>query len=70
MVLLVFAQIGMRALIRWLNELSKSTFEKIFKARLMHNILRKDFASVNAIHLGEWLNRLTNDTIVVADCYV
>lgn len=69
-ILLVVAQIGMRAFIRWLNELSKSTFENIFKARLMHNILRKDFASVNAVHSGEWLNRLTNDTVVVADSYV
>ena len=69
-VLLVVAQIGMRAVIRWLNELSRSTFENIFKARLMHNILRKDFASVNAVHSGEWLNRLTNDTVVVADSYV
>ncbi len=69
-ILLVIAQIGMRAIIRWLNELSKSTFENIFKARLMHNILRKDFARVSAVHSGEWLNRLTNDTVVVADSYV
>lgn len=69
-ILLVLAQIGLRAVIRWLNELSKSTFENIFKARLMKNILRKDFASVNAVHSGEWLNRLTNDTVVVADSYV
>ena len=69
-VLLVLAQIGLRAVIRWLNELLKSTFENIFKARLMRNILRKDFASVNAVHSGEWLNRLTNDTVVVANAYV
>lgn len=69
-ILLVLAQIGMRAVIRWLNELSKATFENIFKARLMENILHKDFASVNAVHSGEWLNRLTNDTVVVADSYV
>lgn len=69
-ILLVIAQIGMRAIIRCLNELSKSTFENIFKARLMHNILRKDFARVSAVHSGEWLNRLTNDTVVVADSYV
>ncbi len=36
----------------------------------MHNILRNDFASVSAVHLGEWLNRFANDTIVVADIYV
>lgn len=69
-VLLVLAQIGMRAVLRWLNELSKSTLENIFKARLMRNILRKDFASVNAVHSGEWMNRLTNDMVVVADSYV
>jgi ATP-binding cassette subfamily B protein len=69
-VLLVLAQIGMRAILRWLNELSRASFENIFKARLMQNILRKDFSSVNAVHSGEWLNRLTNDTVVVADSYV
>ena len=69
-VLLVLAQIGMRTAIRWLTELSKSTFENLFKSRLMQNILRKDFASVSAVHSGEWLNRLTNDTVVVADSYV
>ena len=69
-VILVIAQIAMRAIIRWLNELSKATFENIFKARLMKNILHKDFATVNAVHSGEWLNRLTNDTVVVAESYV
>jgi len=34
-VLLVLGQIAIRAVIRWLNELSKSTFENIFKARLI-----------------------------------
>ena len=68
--LLFLWQIGLRALIRWLNELSKATFENIFKARLMDNIMHKDIASVNAVHSGEWLNRLTNDTVVVANSYV
>lgn len=69
-VLLILTQIAMSAVIRWLTELSKSTFENIFKSRLMRNILHKDFASVNAVHSGEWLNRLTNDTLVVAENYV
>ena len=29
----------------------------------MKNILKKDYAGVSAVHFGEWLNRLTNDTI-------
>lgn len=68
-ILLVLGQTGLRALIRLLNELSRSAFENIFKARLMNSILHKDFARVNAVHSGEWLNRLTNDTVVVADSY-
>ena len=69
-ILLVIAQIAVRSVIRWLTELSRSTLENIFKSRLMKNILNKEFASVNAVHSGEWLNRLTNDTVVVADSYV
>ena len=69
-IILVAVQISLRAMVRWLTELSKATFENLFKARLMRNILRKDFASVNAVHSGEWLNRLTSDTVVVADSYV
>ena len=69
-VLLVIGQIAVRAVIRWLTELSKASLENIFKKRLLRNILKKDFASVNAVHSGEWLNRLTNDTVVVAESYV
>ncbi|MBR1423310.1 MAG: ABC transporter ATP-binding protein [Ruminococcus sp.] len=69
-IVLVLCQITMHAVIRWLNELSRATFENIFKERLMKNILSKDFASVNAVHSGEWLNRLTNDTVVVSNGYV
>ncbi len=68
--LLIAGQLVLYAVIRWLNELSKSVFENTFKQRLMDNILRKDYASVSAAHSGEWLNRLTNDTVVVANGYV
>ena len=69
-VLLVMAQLALRAVIRWLTELSKSTFENIFKMRLMDTLLKKDCLPVSTIHSGEWLNRLTNDTMVVANGYV
>ncbi|MEE3451247.1 MAG: ABC transporter ATP-binding protein [Acutalibacteraceae bacterium] len=69
-IILVAARVGVRAVIRWLSELSRSTFENIFKERLLRNILNKDFAHVSALHSGEWLNRLTNDTVVVANSYV
>ncbi|SEH88106.1 ABC-type multidrug transport system, ATPase and permease component [Ruminococcus flavefaciens] len=65
-ILLVLAQVAMRAIIRWLEELSRASFENLFKQRLLNNILTKDFGTVSSVHSGEWLNRLTNDTVVVA----
>ena len=65
-ILLVLSQIAMRAIIRWLEELSRASLENLFKQRLLNNILNKDFGTVSAVHSGEWLNRLTNDTTVVA----
>ena len=67
---LVFIQLALRAVIRWLTELSKSTLENIFKGRLMDTLLHRDFLRISAVHSGEWLNRLTNDSKVVADAYV
>lgn len=69
-VLLVLLQLTLRALIRWLSELGKSGLENTFKQRLLDQLLRKDYSAVSAVHSGEWLNRLTNDTVVVADGYV
>lgn len=69
-VMLIVGQIALRAIIRRMNELSKSSFENLFKDRLLKNILNKDYSVVSAIHSGEWLNRLTNDTVVIATGYV
>ena len=41
--LLVLAQLALSAVIRWLTELSKSTIENLFKARLMGSLLKKDY---------------------------
>ena len=54
---------------RWLTELSKAQLENLFKQRLTAAILRKEYAAVSAIHSGEWMNRLTNDTRIVAENY-
>ena len=66
----VIFKIAIRAVIRWLTELSEATFENAFKAHLTHQLLQRDYATVSAIHSGEWMNRLTNDTVVVAKGYV
>lgn len=66
-VFLVLVQLLLNAVIRYLSELSRASFENLFKERLMYHILRKDFGRVSAVHSGEWLNRLTNDTVVVSN---
>lgn len=67
---LAAAQLALRAIIRWLTELSKSTIENAFKNRLAKTLLKKDYLRVSAVHSGEWMNRLTSDTVVVANGYV
>ncbi len=66
---LVAVQLTMRAFIRFLSELSRASLENIFKQRLMDSLLTKNYAAVEAVHSGEWLNRLTNDTVVAANGY-
>ena len=69
-VLLVAGQLGLRTLIRFLTELSKATLENRFKARLLDVLLKKEYMRISALHSAEWMNRLTNDTVVVANGYV
>lgn len=66
-IILVLIQILLRAVVRWLEEHSRSTIENILKSRLFETLLKKDYASVTNIHSGEWMNRLTSDTNVSAD---
>ena len=68
-ILLVVAQLALSAFTRWLKELTRADFENIFKHRLVDCILQGDYLRVSTVHSGEWLNRLTNDTKVVADGY-
>ncbi len=67
---LVAIQLSLRALIRLLSELSRAEFENVFKKRLMDTLLSREPGYVSAVHSGEWMNRLTNDTVVVANNYV
>ena len=70
LVLLVALQLAMQALVRRLMELARTGFENAFKARLMNALLRRDYLQVSAVHSAEWLNRLTSDTVVVANSCV
>lgn len=64
---LTVVQIALRAIGRALDEWSRSQFENLLKQRLFTCLLRKDYASVTAVHSGEWMNRLTSDTVIAAD---
>lgn len=64
--LLIF-QILTWAAVRFLNEYTSSTLANRFKHRLFDALLTRDYGMVMRTHSGEWMNRLTSDTNVVAD---
>lgn len=66
-VLLMVFQIALRAVNRFLEEFTRSTLENCFKDRLFASLLTRDYASVTKVHSGEWMNRMTSDTVIVAN---
>ena len=64
---LVAGQIALRAVLRFLEEYAKATYENAFKSRLFAGLLTHNYGAVTATHSGEWMNRLTSDTVVVSD---
>lgn len=64
---LICAQIVLAAVNKFLDEYTYATLENLFKSRLFGQLLNRDYATVTAKHSGEWMNRLTSDTVVVAD---
>ena len=52
---------------RFANEYAETVIENGFKQRLFSTLLNGRYASVTAVHSGEWINRLTSDTMVVAE---
>jgi ATP-binding cassette subfamily B protein len=64
---LTILQLAMRAVVRFLLEHTRSSMENCLKHRLFSTLLTKDYAAVTAVHSGEWMNRLTSDTVVVTE---
>lgn len=64
---LVSVELLLRATTRCLTEYSRASLENRLKSRLFSTLLHKDYGFVTATHSGEWLNRLTSDTVVVAE---
>ena len=63
---ILLGQIVLSAAGRFLSEYTTTTVENRFKQRLFSVLLTGDYASVTAVHSGEWMNRLTSDTIIIA----
>ena len=51
----------------YLEEYCRASVENAVKQRLFQRLLTRDYAAVTATHSGEWLSRLTSDSVVVAD---
>ncbi len=67
MAFLIFLRISFRAVLRYLDEKVRSSIENNLKSRLLRHLLRSDYAQIEEVHTGEWMNRLTSDTSVVAN---
>ncbi len=64
---LAIFQLILRAVQRFLEECCRSGLENDFKCRLFSQLLRIDYGPMSAVHSAEWMNRLTEDTTVVAN---
>ena len=63
---ILLGQIVLSAAGRFLSEYTSATVENRFKHRLFSALLTGDYASVTSVHSGEWMNRLTSDTTIIA----
>ncbi len=64
---LVVLQMLLRAMSRFLDEFCRSGVENAAKERLFGRLMEGDYSYVTMTHSGEWLNRLTSDTTVIAE---
>lgn len=64
---LMCLQLLLRSAERYLSEGVRSRLENRLKSFLYGRLLERGYGAVTAVHTGEWMNRLTSDTTVVAD---
>lgn len=65
--ILLFSIITLNILIRQIDEAVKSGLENSFKERLFKKLLNKNYEKVSSVHSGDWMNRMTSDTVVCAN---
>ena len=64
---IIIFQISVRAICRRTDEKTKSAIENKLKRRIYETILTRDFSTLSAYHTGELQNRMTSDTVIIAD---
>ena len=60
-------RILLRAAIRRMDEFTCSILENSLKERLFSRLMSRSYAHVTNVHTAQWMNRLTSDTVVVAN---
>lgn len=60
------ALIALQALYRFLQERARTMFQNILRLRFLDKVLHAELSSVQAVHTGEWMSRLTDDARIVA----
>lgn len=66
LVCLLLFQVLINGLYRFLEEYTKASLENALKERLFKALLTRDYGAVTNTHSGEWMNRLTSDTVLVS----
>lgn len=64
---IIIFQVSVRAVCRRTEEKTKSAIENKLKRRAYETILTRDFATLSDYHTGELQNKMTNDTVIIAD---
>lgn len=67
LIVLFCVQLLLQAVNRLSEEYTRSALENRLKRRLFSALLNKEYGAVAAVHSGEWMNRLTSDTVIAAD---
>lgn len=62
---LVVLQLTLRCIFHYLDEYSRAVMDISVKRKIFSCLLTGDYASVSAVHSGEWLNRMSSDVGIV-----
>ena len=65
--ILIFAQIAMRALHRFIEDDTKAVIDNRLRQRMFHGILKSGYGDVKEYHTGELMNRITSDVSIITD---